>query len=551
MSRKPASERYDRIRRERLERETEILRANTGGIFETVLGYPGVYSLGMASLPFQSVFNQLSSWPDTRCERTFFPDKDEYNWRRRAERPIVTLESGRQIGESDLLVFSVSFETDCLAVLEMMHMSGITLHSSRRTAKWPIIIATGLSVTANPLPLSPFFDAFLIGESEPSLGPVLDTIKSLGYQGAPKKRILEWLARLPGVYVPSVHGIVRPKATIIRQWAGADSIGTISGRISPESPIGDMVLMELARGCPFNCRFCMPGYIYLPYREKRLEDLADIIGGIPKGSTIGVSASSPSSFTCYAEAMEMIGSHDFTIRIASHAVDTVEYIQNIWADFDPSVINLNLEAGSESLRKVLGKNIKDKSVLEMIAGKDRTVREINIGFQVGLPFEMEADRNAIEQLVRKIRRLTKLSIKVHIRPFIPRPWTAFQWSAMIHPRELRRWIATVTEQLGAITRVTVTSASPRDAHILALLARGDHRTAVALEEKLTGVGWNTAFTKAEIDINWVFRPLKPGTPFGWDFLNMGFGYTRLARELQLALSANLARIKESEETAQQ
>ena len=111
--------------------------------------------------------------------------------------------------------------------------------------------------------------------------------------------------------------------------------------------------MELARGCPFNCRFCMPGYIYLPYREKRLEDLDDIIASIPKESTVGVSASSPTSFTCYTEALEIIGSHDITVRIASHAVDTIEYIQGIQADFDPSVMNLNLEAGSESLRKVL------------------------------------------------------------------------------------------------------------------------------------------------------------------------------------------------------
>jgi len=547
MSRKSASERYDRQRRKTLERETRILKGNTGGIFETVLAYPGVYSLGMSSLYFHSFFNQLSSWPDTRCERSFFPEKSEHNWRRRVGKPIVTLESGKPISESDLLAFMVSFETDFLPVLEMMQLSGITLRSSQRTAKWPIIIASGLSVTANPLPLSPFVDAFIIGESEPSLGPVLDTIKSLGSQGAPKARILKWLSHLPGIYVPSIHGIKNPTATIIRQWANSEGIGTISGIISPDTSPETMVMMELSRGCPFNCRFCMPGYIYLPYREKRLDDLETTVSQIPTGSRVGLNASSPSSHSCYNEVMEVIGKHDFEVLVANHSVDTLNYLENVDLDFDPTVLNIHLETGSESFRKVLGKNLKEQTIMESVEKKSRSTREIRLHFQVGLPFETESDRDSIALLVKKIRKLTKVPITVVINIFIPRPWTAFQWSEMVHTRDLRRWLETIEGQLSKVRSVTTIIESPREAHIRALLARGDHRVAKALEEKLSGIGWNTAFGRAGVDIGWVFTPLKTGTAFGWDFLNMGFGYTRLARELQLALSANQARQKDAEE----
>jgi len=551
MSRKSASERYDRQRRKILDQETKILKGNSSGIFETVLAYPGVYSLGMSALSFHSLFNQLSSWPDTRCERAFFPEKSEHNWRRRVGRPVVTLESGKPISESDLLTFIVSFETDFLPVLEMMQLSGITLRSLQREAKWPIILASGLSVTANPLPLAPFMDAFIIGESEPSLGPVLDTIKSLGSQGAPKARILKWLSQLPGIYVPSIHGIKKPAATIIRQWANTEGIGTISGTVSPETSPETTVMLELSRGCPFNCRFCMPGYIYLPYREKRIDDLEALLNTIPAGSRIGLNASSPSSHSCYNDVMEILSRHDFEVLIANHSVDTLKYLENIGLDFDPAVVNVHLEAGSESFRKVLGKNLKEQSIIDSIAAvSKRSTREIRLHFQVGLPFEMESDRDSIALVVKKIRKLTKVPITVNINIFIPRPWTAFQWSEMVHTRDLRRWLETIEGQLSRIRSVSVISESPREAHIRALLARGDSRVAKALEEKLKGIGWNTAFTRAGIDIGWVFTSLKTSTVFGWDFLNMGFGYTRLARELQLALSANQARQKEAEEDPQ-
>lgn len=550
MSRKSASERYDRQRRKILDQETRILKGNSSGIFETVLAYPGVYSLGMSSLYFHSLFNQLSSWPDTRCERAFFPEQSEHNWRRRVGRPVVTLDSGKPISESDLLTFMVSFETDFLRVLEMMQLSGITLRSSQRSAKWPIILASGLSVTANPLPLSSFMDAFIIGESEPSLGPVLDTIKSLGSQGAPKARILKWLSQLPGIYVPSIHGIKKPTTTIIRQWANTDGIGTISSIISADTSPEAMVMLELSRGCPFNCRFCMPGYIYLPYREKRTDDLEALLNSIPSGSRVGLNASSPSSHSCYNEVMEVIAKHDFEVLVANHSVDTLKYLENIDLDFDPAVINIHLEAGSESFRKVLGKNLKEQLIIDSIAGISRSTREIRLHFQVGLPFEMESDRDSIALVVKRIRKLTKVPITVNVNIFIPRPWTAFQWSEMIHTRDLRRWLEIIEGQLSGIRSVSVITESPREAHIRALLARGDHRVAIALEEKLKGIGWNTAFTRAGIDIGWVFTRLKTSTTFGWDFLNMGFGYTRLARELQLALSANQARQKDAEENSQ-
>ena len=165
---------------------------------------------------------------------------------------------------------------------------------------------------------------------------------------------------------------------------------------------------------------------------------------------------------------------------------------------------------------------------------------------IGLPFETEADRAAIIDFVKEIRSRSALPISVNINPFIPKPWTAFQWSSMATPTNLRDWIEWFEPQFAKIKKVTVQYGDPRESHIRALLARGDHRTSIALEEKLSGVGWNTAFKKAGVNIKWVLEDIDSDTSFEWSFLNMGFGHTRRAREYHASFSLNQSRLKDLE-----
>lgn len=547
MSRLPAAERYDQRRLTLLRSEVRLRPRNAHGVFETVLAYPNTYSVGMCSLGYQQVLLQLGSWPDTVCERAFLPESDELNWRRRAERPIVTMESGRSIRNCDLLAFSLSYELDYLNALEMMKMSGIAPRSADRTDNWPLVIAGGLCVTANPMPLSKFFDAIVIGESEPSLGPLLDTIKSLGSQGAGKKKILSLLSELPGVYVPLLHGNSSPKATIMRQWASAEAIGASSCLLAGESALGEMILLEISRGCPFSCRFCLPGYAYLPYREGHLEGLSSLLVALPKGARIGFVACSPDSHPLFAEIVEMARSTGHEISIGSQRAE--DPIQLETGGFAGTTLTIAPETGSDGLRRVVGKSLRNEAILRTVESASRKVSRIRLYFIYGFPFETDDDRASIVQLVREIRGRTRIPLSLSLNPFVPKPWTAFQWTAMADVRNLRRWRDDLSKEFRRIRGVEFRFLGVREAHIQALLARGDSRTSSALMNRLEGDGWSTAFSKAGIDFNWVFSPLKPGLPFEWDFINMGFGHTRLARELSLAAAANQSRLKPSDRQA--
>ena len=541
MSRKPAAEHYEENRLRILAKETCHQNVSEHGIFEIVLASPREYSFAMSSLVFQSVYQQLASWPETCCERSFFPVLDEYHWRSRYDHPVITLETGESIKDCDLLVFTPSEEADYIRILQMMSLSGIELRSETRIDKWPLVIATGISVTANPMPLSLFMDAFVIGETEPSLGPVLDTIKSLGAQGASKKKLLRRLASLPGMYIPSVHEIPGQVNSIMRQWAGSEGMGSTSCITSSECERGETVMQEISRGCPYNCKFCQLGYVSLPYRECKLEDIEESIRNLPDIDRITILGSSPRS---HPDLQRMINTAETCFSdVLLDSNRTEELTQR----FSERALILAPETGTDSLRKIIGKKLENSTMFESVEKHSiNNVTDIIIHFMLGLPFEMDSDRKGILDFVSEVRNRTSLPIHVSVNPFIPKPWTAFQWSSMASSTDLREWIKELETGFKRLKKVFIEYEEPRNAHIRALLARGDHRTSYALEEKLSGVGWNTAFKRAGISIRWVLEELDTDISFEWDFLNMGFGHTRLAREYQSSFTGHQNRIKSLE-----
>ncbi len=46
--------------------------------------------------------------------------------------------------------------------------------------------------------------------------------------------------------------------------------------ITKDTAFGDMYLVEIARGCPFSCKFCSAREIYAPYRSAPMESLIPI-----------------------------------------------------------------------------------------------------------------------------------------------------------------------------------------------------------------------------------------------------------------------------------
>jgi len=207
-----------------------------GAQLRIALCYPNVYSIGMANLGFQAMYELFNNIPEVSCERVFLPDNgargmhvDEgssaservrspraskgsarrqalpggrasdaefsrnssgYDVRPnrgnsnvnelaeyvRTRTPLLSLESQTPVRDFDVIAFSISFETDYVNMARMLQLGGIPVWSKDRTERDPLIVMGGAASFLNPEPIADFTDVIAVGEGE-ILGPKLvDTI---------------------------------------------------------------------------------------------------------------------------------------------------------------------------------------------------------------------------------------------------------------------------------------------------------------------------------------------------------------------------------------
>src|SRR5207247_9461962 len=139
-------------------------------------------------------------------------------------------------------------------------------------------------------------------------------------------------------------------------------------------------------------------------------------------------------------------------------------------------VTLAREADSERMRRVINKNLSEAEILraaEWLVGGG--VDALKLYVMVGLPTETDEDVEAIVDLTRKVRARLAGSgqprlgrILVSINPFVPKPWTPFQWEPMGAIPSLRRKLAHLRRALGASPAVETAIAGPREASLQSL-----------------------------------------------------------------------------------
>jgi radical SAM superfamily enzyme YgiQ (UPF0313 family) len=180
------------------------------------------------------------------------------------------------------------------------------------------------------------------------------------------------------------------------------------------------------------------------------------------------------------------------------------------------------EAGSERLRRVIGKDIDEEEVMEQVkeAGSSG-IKHIKLYFLVGLPGETNSDIEALVEFVSRVRKNAASvgKITVSVNPFVPKPGTPFEWCAMERGSVLSARLRMITKGLRKLPGVSVVHESVKWSLWQGLLARGDRKMGELLEltYKMEG-DWRKASRETGIDPEFYLRERGKDETFPWDFL---------------------------------
>ena len=477
---------FEALRQEILRTETTTAAVSAGGGRpRAVVLYPGPYEEGMASLSVH-VLVELFSQAGWEIERAFdFPGFSG---------PVRTIETGTPIGDADVLLVTVPFELQILTLVRLLAASGIPPRADARPDGRPLVVCGGPAPTGNPLPWAAIADFVYLGELEaqhPRLAAALAAIvddRTVHTDSTPP------MAGLVNCRALRSGETSRPAA---RQ--ASDDVDRFVPRsiyVVRGGPFGGRALVEVARGCPHGCRFCLARAIYAPHRPRSREAISRALAELAETGAADVGFIAP-SFANHPQATELV--HEarrlgLTVSAPSLRADAVarrpELLQAL-REGGQETLTIAPEAATERLRRHIGKPLRDDVLLDVAAmAAEIGFTQLKLYFMVGLPSEGPEDIAAFAGLFDRLAEAaagpTKISLSVAC--FVPKPQTAFQNEEMLNVAELRRRLATV-ERSGRQAGIEVSAESPRLAWAQAAIARGDLRLGQALAEvALDGIG---------------------------------------------------------------
>jgi radical SAM superfamily enzyme YgiQ (UPF0313 family) len=433
--------------------EKHYLPPHTAGALSVALVYPNLYSLGMSNLGYLTVHRLLLTTPGIAVER-FFPALAAESPLRP---PYYSFESGRPLGDFQILMFSFSYEGDFDKIPGIFAALAIPVMAKDRNRFHPILMAGGAAVASNAPALSLIFDILVPGEAETTLPAIMAILKEHGMEA-------EAIAELPGVWVPATGK--KPSAPC--SMHDINSQPAYSHIVSAQNAFGGAHLIELMRGCPRNCSFCLARSIYQPVRALRLEKLAEWIDQHPECRDLGLVAPSLFDHPQITEIFKLLDQRKIRIRNSSIKWEKLDSeLLLILRRAGITGLTLAPETGSKKLQTAIRKPLNEERFLDCIrqifsAGFE----QLKLYFVACLPEEDKSDLDATIGLIKKTIAAapSPSHLSAAFSLFVPKRHTDWQNRKPMAQQQMKQSIKYLKEELNRLSsQLRVNFASPQEA----------------------------------------------------------------------------------------
>ena len=522
------------------------------------LVFPDKYEIGISNLGLRVLYNCLNEREEFMADRVYAPEKDFQ------PETLYGLESKRPLKDFDAVGFSLQYELSYPTVLKMLEMSGIPYRNEERNEDDPIIMAGG-PCTFNPLPMSDFIDVFMIGDGEDSIVEACEILART--KGLPRAERIKALVEgeNSGRWSASVGGKVKKRIAQLKYETAPKSYP-----IPFSSSVQDRAVVEIRRGCGRMCRFCQPGHVTLPIRERTGEEIVKITKELVNNTGYDEYSLLSLSSNDYSNIKEVIkelavdfDERKISVSLPSQRIDGFNLeLANLVQSVRKSTMTLAPEAGSQRLRNVIKKNISEEQILHAVLTLyENGWSRVKFYFICGLPTETLADMDELADLLNKIKYKAKLikkekglqhslDLTCTLSIFVPKPFTPFQWCGQMNLDEVTEHIHYLKDKTKHIKGLKINYHEKYVSEIEAVLTRGDEKLCDYIEA-LYKKGcyldaWGENFDKnvwketAE-ELGFSLSALAQKSysleePLPWDFVDIGVNKSWFVDEYKAAMA---------------
>ncbi len=466
--------------RARVGQEEGVLRKQAS--LRVALCYPSIYSIGMSSLGFQTIYREIHLHSGSSAERAFLPERiEDY---RSSRTPVFTYESESPLSDFPVVAFSISFELEISGFFEMLDLSGIPVLREQRTQKHPLIVVGGPLTNSNPVPLAPFADLIILGEAEELVHAFLDAAAGLD-----REDLLARFASVPGCYVPGRTRILPEIAK-----ASDERLPARSQIITSNTVLSSMFLIEPERGCSRGCTYCVMrrttnGGMRLVAPEKVLSYVPD------HARRVGLVGAAVTDHPRIRDVVREVVGSGRQIGISSLRADRLdEEFVGLLAEGGYRTLTTASDGASQRLRNEVDRKTTEKHLIRAAELVRRfRLERLKLYQMVGLPGETGEDIDELIRFSRELAAITPLSLS--LSPFVAKRNTPLDGA----PFEL---IASLAEKLSRLRSglqgiAHVKPSSTRWAWVEYMLSQGGEAAGLAAMDAWRSGGsfgaWKRAF----------------------------------------------------------
>lgn len=505
-----------------------------GGRLPVALVFPEKEKFALSTLGWQVVYRILAESADFVAERFYWDGRGT---------PPKSVDSGRELGDFPLICFSLNFEGDFVAVLEILHHARLPLRARERTG-WPLIMAGGPIAFLNPFPIFPALDVLFVGEAENGFAECVHVIRDLWFGDVSKTEALKRLGTCPGILTQDNAGKRIVRRVFLEESDRLLPVPAASCFVSSSSEFRDMLLLEINRGCPYGCRFCAAGNIYRPPRHARLEDLEAIVRQA-EPFKVGLVGTALTDWPELFGFLQWLHGRKIKFSLGSLRADgaTRDFLTFIRKTGTRS-LTFALEGASRRLRTAMNKNLDEESLLNAVRlASELQFNTLKLYLIVGWPGEGDEDFDELESFLQRVQdaRLEGQGnrskgielIQVSASCLVPKPWTPLQWAPMDTEASLKGKMKRLKKIIKKMKGMRFSGENPYQSRTQALLSRGDESLFELLCLVREKGRWDDALMAWDGDLAWhLDRTRDEDEIFPWDRLDIGVDRKYLWKEWQ-------------------